>query len=465
MSLTSFSGAEPITVDLTLDDVTIALKGQLGFNPATGKGGSAFLHSWNNNGNVRILGSTFDEAGFLSTFNILTSPGFTPAGSVTISGNTFTRSQNQTVVGQQGNLLANVAATLTGNLFEKGSYLDLYDVSRPITLEGNTFATIAGGYGIRITGPSVTSVPTLSGTNVFTGPGLALKYVDPGINKSVSLVGSTTVNGRGYTKLTAGGQADDTIILSTGADWAHGDDGNDSIDGGGGNDYLSGGSGNDTLNGGDNNDILVGGEGGDFLNGGSGWDTASYAGSSAGVTVSLTTGTGSGGDAQGDVLSGIERLYGSAKADTFTGDGGVNNLDGSAGNDTLNGGGGVDTLLGGLGADVLTGGSDADLFAYNSSADSGTTDATRDIITDFEGAGVVGGDLIDLADIDADTGVSGNQPFTFIGTNPFTAAGQLRYFTSSGNTFVEGNTSGVGVAEFQIRVNGLQNFIAGDFVL
>ena len=49
--------------------------------------------------------------------------------------------------------------------------------------------------------------------------------------------------------------------------------------------------------------VLTGGAGADTLDGGGGVDTASYATSAAGVTVSLTTGTGSGGDAEGDTLS------------------------------------------------------------------------------------------------------------------------------------------------------------------
>src|SRR3546814_15995539 len=83
--------------------------------------------------------------------------------------------------------------------------------------------------------------------------------------------------------------------------------------------------------------------------GGSGTDTASYAGSANGVTVDLTTGTGLGGDAQGDTLSGIENLTGSNYDDTLTGDGGNNSLTGGTGNDTLNGEGGNDTLTGGGG--------------------------------------------------------------------------------------------------------------------
>ena len=79
-----------------------------------------------------------------------------------------------------------------------------------------------------------------------------------------------------------------------------------------GDDTLEGGAGDDTLNGLAGNDTLIGGAGADALDGGDDTDTASYAGSSAAVTVSLVAGaTNTGGDAEGDTLSNIENLIGS----------------------------------------------------------------------------------------------------------------------------------------------------------
>lgn len=64
---------------------------------------------------------------------------------------------------------------------------------------------------------------------------------------------------------------------------------------------------------------------------------------------------GVGGEAEGDVLAGIENLIGSAYADTLIGDAGANRLDGGAGNDMLIGGAGNDTYRFGrdYGADVV----------------------------------------------------------------------------------------------------------------
>ena len=120
-------------------------------------------------------------------------------------------------------------------------------------------------------------------------------------------------------------------------------DGDDQLFGGAFSDGLYGGAGNDVLDGGGAADLLDGGAGADQLIGGAGDDTATYAGSSSGVRVNLATGRGSGGDAQGDVLSGIENLSGSGFSDTLIGDGAGNRLRGGAGADFLDGGAGTDT--------------------------------------------------------------------------------------------------------------------------
>ena len=82
-----------------------------------------------------------------------------------------------------------------------------------------------------------------------------------------------------------------------------GDSAANRFSGEGGADLLYGGSGNDSLDGGSGNDLLEGGAGADVLSGGTGTDTASYAHSSAGVSVAIDSGIGVGGQAEGDVLS------------------------------------------------------------------------------------------------------------------------------------------------------------------
>ncbi|MBC6441795.1 MAG: hypothetical protein GDA53_01480, partial [Rhodobacteraceae bacterium] len=100
---------------------------------------------------------------------------------------------------------------------------------------------------------------------------------------------------------------------------------------------LRGSDHNDTLTGDDGVNWLWGGAGADMLDGDPGGDWADYRRSDAGVTVNLSTGTGRGGHAEGDVLRNIEHLRGSDHNDTLTGDDGVNWLRGGAGADTLDG--------------------------------------------------------------------------------------------------------------------------------
>jgi Ca2+-binding RTX toxin-like protein len=147
-------------------------------------------------------------------------------------------------------------------------------------------------------------------------------------------------------------------------------------------DNLVGTSGWDSINGLAGDDALKGGGGADYLDGWGGIDSAVYADSNVGVTVSLATdggyGRGYDGTAQGDTLVNIENLYGSAFDDALTGDrlgnslfglSGDDNLDGGFGNDLLNGGDGEDTLKGGGGADVLYGDIGEDMLKGGGGAD------------------------------------------------------------------------------------------------
>ena len=119
--------------------------------------------------------------------------------------------------------------------------------------------------------------------------------------------------------------------------------GDDNITGNIADNVLEGRDGDDTLLGGEGNDTLIGGPGADNIGGDAGLDTASYAGSDAAVTVNLSDGTATGGDAEGDTFTSIENLSGSAFDDTLIGDTADNVLEGGDGADTLDGGAGADT--------------------------------------------------------------------------------------------------------------------------
>jgi serralysin len=149
-----------------------------------------------------------------------------------------------------------------------------------------------------------------------------------------------------------GGSGGDFMAGHNGNDVMHGEEGNDFVIGDGGNDSLSGGNGNDIVNGGPGNDILMGGLGNDTLNGGGGFDEAAYAAATAPINVDLSLSAGRATGAHGmDKLRGIEKVTGSAFADTLTGDANANVLSGGPGNDVLRGGAGNDTLAGDGGHD------------------------------------------------------------------------------------------------------------------
>ena len=92
------------------------------------------------------------------------------------------------------------------------------------------------------------------------------------------------------------------------------------IDGTNGVDTLTGTSGNDEINALGGDDVIMGSAGADALDGGTGTDTVDYSTSAAGVNVEVRFGTGMagwGGDAEGDTLTSIETVIGSAFNDTF----------------------------------------------------------------------------------------------------------------------------------------------------
>ena len=158
--------------------------------------------------------------------------------------------------------------------------------------------------------------------------------------------------------------------------------------------FLAGLAGSQRINGLGSDDLLVGRAGADILDGGDGTDTASYTSDSTGIEINLETGTGTGGDAAGDVLINIEHILSGRGNDRLTGNNKDNTLNGLFGNDILNGGAGNDWLFGGLdvdrldggdgndrlegqnGDDILTGGMGNDLFRFDPGVGS-------DRITDF----------------------------------------------------------------------------------
>ena len=198
-----------------------------------------------------------------------------------------------------------------------------------------------------------------------------------------------------------------TIIGTAGADTLNGTSGADA---------LFGMAGNDTLNGLDGNDILRGGTGTDTYNGGNGTDILELLDDAVAWAVNLATNTATQG-AISETLNSIEGAYGTAAADTFTGNALANVFRGNGGNDVISAGdgddvieidvnSGFDSVTGGLGADTiralrdnvvigLTGLSGVETITASGFANVTLSGSTAADTLDFTGATLVGIDRID----------------------------------------------------------------------
>ena len=310
----------------------------------------------------------------------------------------------------------------------------------------------------------------------------------------------------------ANGVTIENATSGEGADTLWGNGGNNVMNSGGGNDriLLHEGGGNDTALAGAGDDYIYFGDAltaADKINGGEGFDTLALLGNYSTALVlgpdtlvgveqlMLLTGTHVGtapfsynltlndantsttglhisavslksnetftlnGTAETDgrltVLSGAgnDILAGGAKGD---------HLHGGAGNDQLFGVSGNDTLIGGTGTDQLRGGHGRDTFRFDTELDSAI--GAGDSIVDFQV-----GDKIDLSGIDANSSAGGNQAFTFIGSDAFTGAGQVRATFDSGTNrwTISGNTDDDLDADFEIFVTRTEAnlFVPSEFVL
>ncbi|HEX6376847.1 MAG TPA: calcium-binding protein [Allosphingosinicella sp.] len=260
-----------------------------------------------------------------------------------------------------------------------------------------------------------------------------------------------------------GGADVDTLYGLAGHDMLNGGGGDDWLFGGGEHDTLNGGSGADTMAGGLGNDTYIVENVGDIVTEqlGEGVDqvyvTLSSYTLSTGVENLTFNGAGGFhgiGNGHGNIISGL------SGDDRLDGGGGADELRGGAGDDALDGGAGDDLLIGGEGADVLSSGSGGDMYRI-SEGESGTG-ADADRITDFAWFY----DKVDLRGVDANRVTAGDQAFSFIGTAAFSnVAGQLRYAFDGADTWLQGDTDGDGVADFEIVFSGNVTLAGSDFLL
>ncbi|MCM2477649.1 calcium-binding protein [Rhizobium sp. CG5] len=311
------------------------------------------------------------------------------------------------------------------------------------------------------------------------------------LNRSDNLGGGNFVDaGSGNDRISNAMEAGNDIRLGAGNDTyvgtgfgSFGSDIGDIIRAGDGNDLIAVSTFKSSYFGNDGNDQFASEGWQNLFNGGAGRDRISYEPrddsstlGGSGVTIDLLTGLAQTGANRFETLVSIEDAAGTNASDAINGTNGANKLEGLNGNDDLFGLGGNDQLFGGLGIDriegnegadvltggrsrdLLTGGSGADRFDFNALNESGNGANNRDIIADFSHSQ---GDKVDLSTLDANTARGGNQAFSFIGDDAFSAAGQLRF---SGG-IVSGDVNGDGRSDFQIAMNDLADMVRSDFIL
>jgi Ca2+-binding RTX toxin-like protein len=138
------------------------------------------------------------------------------------------------------------------------------------------------------------------------------------------------------------------------------------------------------------------------------------------------------------------------------------NLTGSLDNNRIIGNSGTSIIDGSYGKDTLTGGGALDVFIWSNVNEIGLFNFDPDIVTDLNRAE---GDLLHFTLIDADETVAGNQDFTFIDQAPFTAPGQINWFTNGGDTFIQLNTNADPTVDGIIQVLGVHTVDASWFSL
>lgn len=326
---------------------------------------------------------------------------------------------------------------------------------------------------------------------------------------------NNTLRGLDGNDILAGGGGNDTLFGGDDNDTLYGNEDTDTLDGGSGADEMIGGTGNDTYfvdNAGDTIEELAN-EGTDTVN------VSNLASFTLGANLEnlvLVTGTNGTGNGLGNTITGNgldNRLDGAGGADSMVGGLGNDtylvdnandvviesfnqgtldrvqtsvsyslssitevevletrnaagttaiNLSGNGIDNTITGNNGQNVILGGLGNDTLRGNGGADTFRWTSTAEGNIDFTLTDTIVDFSKDQ---GDHIDLSAIDADTTTAGNQAFTFIGSDLFSAPGQVRFLSDKTDTFILLNTNSDGAHEMAIRISGFQVVDQDWFVL
>lgn len=271
-------------------------------------------------------------------------------------------------------------------------YVDAPTILHPLLIQGNRYHHTLGGklfywgfneYGLWGGG---TAGSDIAQWNVLKSNG------NPDFAGEVRyLTGTGVITGDVKIDILRGKEGNDTLLGSDGNDVLIGGEGNDALSGGNGSDIVFGGNGDDTYTIDDGKDTVY-----EFLN--SGADTIksplSYALPDNVENLYLTGAgdiNGIGTEMDNVILGndGSNVILGEAGSDRVVGGAGNDYLDGGPGDDYLEGMSGNDVLYGGPGRDWLRGGPGDDLFTIFADDEN-----DLDIIEDFEGNLIMGGDRL-----------------------------------------------------------------------
>ena len=157
--------------------------------------------------------------------------------------------------------------------------------------------------------------------------------------------------------------------------------------------------------------------------------------------------------------AGNDVVQGGDGNDSVSGGDGDDRLFGGDGDDRLVGSSGNDILGGGDGADKLTGSSGRDIFIFTDSELGTTKLGEHDVITDFQ----QGTDKIDISALYDGGTYNGLKNGALSGT--VANAYKVGYYSASGKTWLEGDVTGDGVADWVIEMSGSYKLKGSDLVV
>lgn len=235
---------------------------------------------------------------------------------------------------------------------------------------------------------------------------------------------------------------------------------------------LRAGNGNDTVIGSSQDDLIFTGLGSNTIDAGAGFDTiviqtdnssgsTTYVTNSGNMVVTTENGiqTNSIINAESITLQnvlfngGVTRIDASGyslagPALSFQDNNGSDTFIGSSGNNVF-------YIAGFVGADIFTGGGGADLYDYTYAVNSFNSDTITDFGTD---------DILDLRFNNPAQNTGGGLAYQFVGSAAFTGvAGQYRYEAVGGQTLVQVDTDGNGVADQVLTLSNGQFAIGETF--